>query len=96
MRIVKRNEIKRTAGRQTFIPVRRNNRFIGFISRKHFALKFPHDILSAGEKRFERVFISPGGQLNEINLSVIKPDGTEHPVVNSTLNAVMQKEVIAP
>ena len=51
-------------------------------------------IKSGYQTKIEKVSISPGRQLDEKYLSVIKPDGTSVQVENSTLNVVLKKEVI--
>lgn len=48
------------------------------------------------QTKIERVSISPGRQLDEKYLSVIKPDGTSLQVGDTTLNVVLEKEVIGP
>jgi hypothetical protein len=53
-------------------------------------------IKSGYETKIERVSISPGRQLDEKYLSVIKPDGTSLQVGDSTLNVALEKEVITP
>jgi hypothetical protein len=53
-------------------------------------------VKSGYQTKIERVFISPGRQLDETYLSVIEPDGTKHQVMNSTLNVAMEKEGNAP
>jgi hypothetical protein len=53
-------------------------------------------IKSGYETKIERVSISPGRQLDEKYLSVIKPDGTSLQVGDSTLNVALEKEVIIP
>ena len=53
-------------------------------------------VKSGYQTKIERVFISPGRQLDETCLSVIEPDGTKHQVMNSTLNVAMEKEGNAP
>jgi hypothetical protein len=53
-------------------------------------------VKSGYRTKIERVFVSSGRQPDETYLSVIKPDGTQLQLVNSTLNVVMEKEGIAP
>jgi hypothetical protein len=53
-------------------------------------------IKSGYQTRIERVSISPGRQLDEKYLSVIKPDGTSIQVGDNTLNVVLEKEIIGP
>jgi hypothetical protein len=48
------------------------------------------------QTKIETVSISPGRQLDERYLSVIKPDGTSLKVEDNTLNVVMQEEVSGP
>jgi hypothetical protein len=48
------------------------------------------------QAKIERVFISPGRQLDKTYLTVRKPDGDEYQLMNRTLNVVMEKEGIAP
>jgi len=53
-------------------------------------------IKSGYETKIERVSISPGRQLDEKYLSVIKPDGTSLQIGDTTLNVALEKEVITP
>ena len=53
-------------------------------------------IKSGYQTKIERVSISPGRQLDEKYLSVIKPDGTSFQIGDNTLNVVMQKQVTGP
>ena len=47
------------------------------------------------QTKIETVCISPGRQLDEKYLSVIKPDGTSLQVGDRTLTVVLEKEVIS-
>ncbi len=53
-------------------------------------------IKSGFRTRIERVFISPGRQLDEKYLSVTHSDGTSSQVENNILNVVLEKEDIIP
>lgn len=62
------------------------------LSKKHQVVF----IKSGYQTKIETVSISPGRQLDEKYLTVIKPDGTSLQVGDNTLNVVMQEEVVDP
>ena len=62
------------------------------LSRKH-KIVF---IKNGYRTKIETVSITPGRQLDETYLSVIKPDGTSFKLGDSILNVVLEKEVVAP
>lgn len=62
------------------------------LSKKHQVVF----IKSGYQTKIETISISPGRQLDEKYLTVIKPDGTSLQVGDNTLNVVMQEEVVDP
>ena len=53
-------------------------------------------IKSGYQTKIETVSISPGRQLDENYLSIIRPDGTTFQVGDNTLNVVLQEDANAP